>query len=1200
MGEHKSKKQVTRRTFLKGSLALGAAVSLFGCTKPKDEKAADNVSESVVSESSYSYTPALTSNRAAGTVDGDIFWGATPHNCGGENCVLKAFVKDGAIKRIVTDERVEKEMDKGDNPQDRACPRCRSRKSTIYYSNRLKYPLIQTGTRGDLTKFKKATWKEVTEYYKTKMAKVKANCGNGSVYGLYASGSGGTLGVDGKAVAGIGTYLTHDGGVTHGFEGFDTGLHSAFGPIQDYSWPAWEHVTPIIQGYYAYAQAHDAASNSYSDAVNANVIVVWGHNMSETQWTPQISYYLAQLKDKNPNAKIYLIDGRYSQTAALMESHPNFTYVGIANGTDAALIMGMVHYILTNPEANAKLKGLYGLSKDASAADLRKAIGKYLFGFFDTDDADGADVNSSYQNTAAAPFNTLTNDVLKVQPGTSWSAYIFGKSNKLVEQGYNKAASIYPDQIGYNVRNYKLADYDYKTKSWSEAKDDELAGKHTFCYGQVEKNTEWASKVTGIDKELIEQLANDFLNEKVTVWSGSGFQRCTESEEIVRSWICFNTLVRNYGQEGTSYGSVGKKGGKPAGFGARATGAPKKVVDNYSTDKGTYILTDPAKGGYNRKGLNVVTQGAETLGARANFNFCTVDPSVGKLHTSYNMEAWGTTPNVTPCFTWLENVEASLQAPVMVDKVVYEDGKFAVKQKKVRPARWNTGSNQTVSTPVGWITQMSGNQVAVTAGNSNLHAAIYQLKDNDKENMLDFITVCDNVMTPSCRFADIVLPGSMGFERYTVAGNSWGGGRNYVFTGKAINPPGEALCELEIGLILAQATGDEGGKKYANGIDTQGITADNVVANRGKFEEAFWKASYDAAEVKPKNASGQTMGWDEAKKGFVVKSKDPLTDKNGYDKNSEFTNGLGTSYDEKGVNTFYAKFRQDPKANKVNTYTGRIEAYSLRYMEDYEARYFTNEDNTEYSSIYTLADDGITIKPGSRGKINNGALLNGGSLYTKSTSAVNNNGTPAVTAASNKPRYVYPVPMYIPLIEGRHADNSHPFGKTYGKADYDLTLNTWHIMYRSHSTHNSSGFLNELKYSKRDAQGNAAHFGKTIETAETNPANPLDDGVYETCWINPVTAEDKSISEGDLVVIENDRGAIVASAHVSNRVSPGAVYIGHGSWYNPVESWTSPSGKNYKNIDVGGCANTLTNTRPSRMAQGMTLANDCRVKISKA
>lgn len=117
MGEEISKNQVSRRTFLKGSLALGAAVSLFGCTKSKDEKAAGDNTTSVVTDSNYNYTPALSSDRAAGTLDGEIFWGATPHNCGGENCVLKAFVKDGAVKRIVTDERVEKELDKGDNPK---------------------------------------------------------------------------------------------------------------------------------------------------------------------------------------------------------------------------------------------------------------------------------------------------------------------------------------------------------------------------------------------------------------------------------------------------------------------------------------------------------------------------------------------------------------------------------------------------------------------------------------------------------------------------------------------------------------------------------------------------------------------------------------------------------------------------------------------------------------------------------------------------------------------------------------------------------------------------------------------------------------------------------------------------------------------------------------------------------------------------
>lgn len=78
MGEEISKNQVSRRTFLKGSLALGAAVSLFGCTKSKDEKAAGDNTTSVVTESNYNYTPALSSNRAAGTLDGEIFWGATP------------------------------------------------------------------------------------------------------------------------------------------------------------------------------------------------------------------------------------------------------------------------------------------------------------------------------------------------------------------------------------------------------------------------------------------------------------------------------------------------------------------------------------------------------------------------------------------------------------------------------------------------------------------------------------------------------------------------------------------------------------------------------------------------------------------------------------------------------------------------------------------------------------------------------------------------------------------------------------------------------------------------------------------------------------------------------------------------------------------------------------------------------------------
>lgn len=1188
------KGQVSRRSFMKGSLALGAAVSLFGCSKEEAELYGygDN--------SNLGILPDLV----PGTIEGEEYYGATPHNCGGENCVLKAYVQNGAVKRIVTDERPDIDMGGGiDNPQDRACPRCRGRKSTLYYSNRLKYPLIQTGTRGDLTTFKKATWQEAMDHLVTKLAELKTNCGNGSIYGLYGSGAGGTLGINGQSVAGIGTSLTHDSGVTHGFEGYDTDLRSAFGPIHDYSWPAWEHVTPIVQGYYAYAQANDAASNAYNDALNANVIVIWGHNMSETQWTPQISYYLAQIKENNPDAKIYLIDGRFTQTAVLMESHKNFQYVGIANGTDAALIMGMVNHILTDTTCYNKLKSLYGLGADATDAQLRQAVGKYLFGFFDTDDADGADINETYHpHSAGATFNPLTNEVLKVQPGASWSAYICGNR----QHNANKAASIYPDQIGYNVRSYELPEWDYKTQTWSENKLDNFDKQHTFCYGQVDKTPAWASRVTGVPEELIKQLAEDFLDEKVTVWSGSGFQRCSESEEIVRSWICFNTLVRNYGLSGASFGSVGKKGGKGGNIAAHATGTPGmagKTEDGYSLKTGAGIITDPAKGGYNRKAINTPIN--DTLGARTDFNFCTVDPSKAGLTRAYNMEACGTTPNLTPCFTWLENVEASLMAPVTAEKITYNNGSFTKANKQIRPARWNTGSNQTVSTPVGCITQMSGNQIAVTDGNINLHTGIYK-----KEDFLDFVVICDNVMTPSCRYADLVLPGSMGFERYTVSGNSWGAGRNAVFTGRATLPPGEALSEVEIGLLIAQATGGDAAS-YINGaagVPTD-INAGNIVARKGEFEEAFWKASYEETTLEGKPAT-----WEEAKKGFFIKDKDPLKNE-GY---NGVTAGANSGYDADGINTVYAAYRNDPKTNKLNTYTGRVEAYSLAYMEDYEARFFTNADTTTYTNLYTLAADGVTAVNGGSSSI---SLKNSGKIYSKSTSAVNDgtntsaNGQPNTANASSAARFVYPVPMYIPLIEGRHATtysngtDTHPAAQgvygNYKTNSYDLTLNTWHIMYRSHSTHNSSGLLNEVKYYKRDYKGEPTYFTKDLveganSATDYTAITDYTKGAYETCWLNPSTASAKGIVENDLVVIENDRGAIVASAHLSQRVSPGAVYIGHGSWYNPVSLWTSPTGKQYQNIDVGGCANTLTNTRPSRMCQGMTLANDCRVKISKA
>jgi anaerobic dimethyl sulfoxide reductase subunit A len=188
--------------------------------------------------------------------------------------------------------------------------------------------------------------------------------------------------------------------------------------------------------------------------------------------------------------------------------------------------------------------------------------------------------------------------------------------------------------------------------------------------------------------------------------------------------------------------------------------------------------------------------------------------------------------------------------------------------------------------------------------------------------------------------------------------------------------------------------------------------------------------------------------------------------------------------------------------------------------------------------------------------------------------------------------------MYIPLAEGRHADESPSTGDvslagTGGipHADpFDLRANgyihmmhSYHIQYRSHSTHNNNAFLNELF--KKDANGQPAFLSPNRARG-----NVWDEGVYEPVLINPATASQFGISNGDRVLISNDRGRLYASAQLTQTTAPYVLCIGQGSW-NQLDG---------NGVDVGGNVNTVTSARPSRICQGMTLASGTLVKIEKA
>jgi biotin/methionine sulfoxide reductase len=93
--------------------------------------------------------------------------------------------------------------------------------------------------------------------------------------------------------------------------------------------------------------------------------------------------------------------------------------------------------------------------------------------------------------------------------------------------------------------------------------------------------------------------------------------------------------------------------------------------------------------------------------------------------------------------------------------------------------------------------------------------------------------------------------------------------------------------------------------------------------------------------------------------------------------------------------------------------------------------------------------------------------------------------------------------------------------------------------------------------------------------------------------INPHDAAARSIADGDVVRVFNDRGACLAGAVVSDVVRPGVVRLSTGSWFDPA-SWSEIGA-----LEKNGNPNVLTrDIGASRLSQGCT-AQTCLVDIAR-
>lgn len=132
-----------------------------------------------------------------------------------------------------------------------------------------------------------------------------------------------------------------------------------------------------------------------------------------------------------------------------------------------------------------------------------------------------------------------------------------------------------------------------------------------------------------------------------------------------------------------------------------------------------------------------------------------------------------------PCFLWTDAVERGTE-------LTAEDGLQGVDK---------------LNTNIKLIFNIAGNMLVNQHSDINKTTAL--LEDESK---VEFIVVSDLFMTPSAKFADILLPGTSFFERWDI-GTPWCYGDYVVAGGKVIDPLYEARNEYDVFADIAEHFG---------------------------------------------------------------------------------------------------------------------------------------------------------------------------------------------------------------------------------------------------------------------------------------------------------------------------------------------------------------------------------------------------------
>lgn len=292
---------ISRRSLVKSSAIGGLALAAGGISLPFGlRSAAAAVAKALSPESKDK-----------------VVWGACSVNCG-SRCALRLHVRDEEVYWVETDNTG---LDTYGDHQVRACLRGRSIRRRINHPERLNYPMKRVGKRGE-GKFERISWDEALDIVSTSLKQTVEKQGNEAVYINYSSGVvGGNITRSSPYASLVARLMNCYGGYLSHYGTYSTAQIACAMP-------------------YTYG-SNDG--NSTSDIENSKLVVLFGNNPAETRMSGGgITYYLEQARERS-NARMIVIDPRYTDTAAGREDE----WIPIRPGTDAALVAGLAHVMIS-------------------------------------------------------------------------------------------------------------------------------------------------------------------------------------------------------------------------------------------------------------------------------------------------------------------------------------------------------------------------------------------------------------------------------------------------------------------------------------------------------------------------------------------------------------------------------------------------------------------------------------------------------------------------------------------------------------------------------------------------------------------------------------------------------------------------------------------------------------------------------------